>query len=159
MISIREATLSDAASASTVLCASIADLCGRDHRGNPNVIDLWTRNKTPAAFCDWITTSEDTLYVAQIDGTIVAVGGIDSESSITLIYVAPHQTKKGVGKTMLRYLEGSLKNRGVCIAHLTSTLTARDFYTASGWIETGEIKSFLGTRAFNFEKNLQPAAG
>lgn len=154
MITIREATVNDAARASKVLCASITDLCAPDHRRDANVIERWTRNKTPAAFRARITTSSDALYVAEVNGVIVAIGGVDENSSITLNYVVPDHRLQGISKAMLHHLEQTLYRKGVRRACLTSTLTARDFYSAAGWTETGETESFIGTRAFTFEKIL-----
>jgi len=154
MVTIREAVDDDASRCSEVLCASITQLCVPDHNGDEQVIQRWTANKSPAGVSAWIRSSHGSLYVAETDAEIVAVGGVDDHCTITLNYVAPGYRFQGISKAVLIYLENVLRSCNVQEASLTSTLTARSFYRAAGWSETGEVESFLGMTGFTFRKTL-----
>jgi hypothetical protein len=44
---IRDAVPADAAAACAVLRRSIVELCGLDHRSDPEILARWLANKTP----------------------------------------------------------------------------------------------------------------
>ncbi len=154
MINIRKATPADAEQCSTVLCESITQLCRLDHRDDTSIIASWTRNKTPETIERWIRSSENIIYVAEIESAIVAVGGIDDDVSITLNYVSPQHRFHGISKAMLSHLENRLRDRQVRQARLLSTLTARDFYGDAGWTITGEIETFAQMMGYTMQKQL-----
>ena len=87
-LKVRQAGIADAAACSEVLCASIRELCAADHHGDEQIIARWLDNKTPKTLQSWIENPESTIYVAEIDGHIVGVGGV-SGSEVTLNYVSP----------------------------------------------------------------------
>lgn len=150
---VRQAGIEDAAACSAVLCASIRELCTADHHGDEQAIVRWLDNKTPETLRSWIQNPESTIYVAEIDGHIVGVGGI-SGSEIALNYVAPNYRSVGVSTAMLKELERVLLDRGVRNAQLTSTATAHDFYRRAGWSDSGEPVESLGIPGFPMRKTL-----
>lgn len=153
-LNIRDALVSDAEICSEVLCASIRELCISDHGGDEQLISRWVENKTPENFRNWIQDSGMTIHVAEISEAIVAVGGIDDVSGITLNYVAPDYRFRGVSKKMLRSLESVLRVKGAVQAKLTSTEAAHSFYQAAGWQDVAEPEIWLGMKGYPMSKRL-----
>lgn len=153
-LNIREALLSDAEICSEILCASIRELCIADHAGDEQLIGLWVANKTPGNLCNWIQDSGTTVYVAETPEAIVAVGGIDEVSEITLNYVAPDYRFRGVSRNVLNRLESELRSKGVSHAKLTSTETAHRFYKAAGWRDVPDSEMWLGMKGYPMSKSL-----
>jgi GNAT superfamily N-acetyltransferase len=134
-IVVRPAAAADVEAMSAVLMASITDLCTADHKGDAAFLARWLSNKTPAAVRAMFANPDITLYVAERADEIVAVGCLDASGEIRLNYVAPSHRFTGVSKTLLGALEAELKARGHATACLTSTVTARRFYRAAGWMD------------------------
>jgi len=154
MLTFRPACVQDVEACSDVLCRSIRELCEPDHEGDSRRIERWTRNKTPESIASWITESRGMLYVAVLDDEIVAVGGIDNGTSITVNYVSPDFRFQGVSREMLAFLEDQLRRKGVRVATLSSSRTAHQFYKSAGWKDTGETELFLGWEVPLMTKNL-----
>ena len=152
-VTVRPANAADAIDCSTVLCASIRKLCIPDHKGDEQTIARWLENKTPETLQSWIESAEATIYVAEIEGEIVGVGGL-SGSEVALNYVSPDHRNRGVSRTMLKTLERELLNRGIRTAVLTSTATAQEFYRRNGWLDSGEPVESLGVMGYPMSKAL-----
>lgn len=118
---------------SRVLTASITQLCHADHRDDPQMIAEWTANKTPQGVGDMLVRKGLFMLVAELDGQIAAVGATTSDGEIALNYVAPEARFKGVSKALLAHMEADLVARGVSMARLKATATAKAFYRAQGW--------------------------
>ena len=73
-IQIRGGTAADAAEAVNALRRSIAELCVADHRHDRTELDEWLRNKTAAAWQQWIARDDAIVLVAERDSKIVGVG-------------------------------------------------------------------------------------
>ncbi|MGE0623214.1 MAG: GNAT family N-acetyltransferase [Pseudomonadales bacterium] len=152
-LKVRQADIADAANCSEVLCASIRELCTADHHGEEHTIARWLENKTPETLRSWIQSPEATIYVAEIDGVIVGVGGV-SGSEVALNYVSPSYRSLGVSTAILNELEKVLLERGIHDAQLTSTATAHNFYLKAGWLDCGEPEESLGVVGFPMRKTL-----
>lgn len=152
-VTLRKARIEDAAACSAVLCASIRELCTADHHGDEQTIALWVGNKSPDTLRNWIQSPVSTIYVAEIDGHIVGVGGI-SGSEVALNYVSPSYRGLGISTAMLKELETALFDSGTRNAHLTSTTTAHEFYRRAGWIDSGDPIESLGIMGFPMRKVL-----
>lgn len=151
MISVRPAVRTDADAMSRVLIASITELCVADHGRDPERLRGWLANKTPDAVAAWFDNAGNRLFVAEVDGEVSAVGGINAEREVTLNYVAPAHRFCGVSTALLRALEAAL---GPGVATLSSTGTAREFYRRRGWSEGGPPQSWRGTFSYPMRKNL-----
>ncbi|WP_424814801.1 GNAT family N-acetyltransferase [Roseococcus sp. YIM B11640] len=88
----------------------------------------------------------NSLLVAEEDGEILAVGSVTDAGEITLNYVSPDARFRGVSRNMLAALEGRAAARGNAACRLTSTETARRFYQARGYSETGPPAGGFGPR-------------
>lgn len=136
-IIVRRATEADVNQMSAVLIASITELCAADHHNEPARIADWTRNKTPDGVREMLTNPDLSIFVAERDGAIAAVGGINGEI-VALNYVAPVHRFSGVSKALLEALEAQLKARGHSTVRLLSSATAYRFYRRMGWIDAGQ---------------------
>ena len=137
MLIVRRATPDDVPAMSGVLTDSITDLCVADHGNDPDKLAAWTRNKTPEGVAAMLANPHGQLFVAELDGVVVAVGAISGNGGITLNYVAPAARFRGVSKAMLAVLEAELKTLGFAEGRLEATATARRFYESAGWVADG----------------------
>lgn len=151
---LRAARPSDAAAAAAVLRASITLLCVADHGNEPEVLARWLANKTEQDVRMWMEASACFL-VAERHGRILGVGAALDSGKITLNYVLPDARFRGVSKAMLRGLEESLRAMGCACSELYSTITARRFYLAAGYVDAGEPQSWHGLTAFPMIKTFQ----
>ena len=133
-LTVRRANAGDIATMSAVMTASITELCAADHDNDPAAIADWTVNKTPAGVRAMLERPALKMLVAERNGVVAAVGGIEGDV-IMLNYVAPEHRFAGVSKMLLAAMEAELKARGTVIGRLVSTATARRFYLAAGWHE------------------------
>ena len=134
---IRDATAADAAAACDVLRRSIAELCGADHGGDPAVLAAWLANKTPANLAAWIGAPGNAVLLAEAAGRVLGIAAMTAAGEVTLNYVAPEARFRGVSRALLAALEDRARAAGLARCTLHSTLTARRFYTAAGYAETG----------------------
>lgn len=73
------------------------------------------------------------LFVAEENHTIVGCGGWFGES-VRHMYVAPEETKKGIGSSLLRVLEADYQDRtNDAIIKAGVILYARPFYERNGY--------------------------
>lgn len=131
-VRVRRALAQDAAGAAELLRNSIRELCRADHRDDPGAIVL----------------------VAECDGALVAVGAVRHEGEITLNYVAPAARLRGASKAMVAALEGEARRLGIVRVRLNSTATARRFYCALGYTDTGAPHEAFGLASFPMARDL-----
>ena len=155
---IRDATPQDALVASTVLRRSILELCEADHQNDPAILARWLSNKTPEAFVSWLGQPGNSVLLAVERGNVLAVGSVTGVGRITLNYVSPDARFRGVSRALLRALEARALECGNLQCTLISTETARRFYHANGYAETGPPVGEFGTvSGYPMEKWLQDA--
>jgi GNAT superfamily N-acetyltransferase len=136
-LTFRLARPEDAPAASEVICASIRHLCTADHQGDPDA--SWLSNKSPDGLAAMIDDPFATVWLAEREGSIVAVGqttrpgNAEGAGKITLNYVVPAARHTGASSALLSVMETSLAAEGITHAYLTSTETALKFYLAHGW--------------------------
>jgi GNAT superfamily N-acetyltransferase len=139
---------------SRVLTASITELCAADHRNEPARVARWTANKTEAGVAGMLANPEQTLFVAEDDGSVAAVGAINRAGEVTLNYVDPARRFRGVSRALLEAMEAELMARGVVDARLVSTGTARTFYRGAGWADAGDPQDHAGMACYPMTKRL-----
>ena len=143
-IIIRDAASGDAEAACETMRRSITELCAADHRDDPRILAAWLANKQPEIFQAWQSRADQSYIVAVEADRIVAVGAVTDKGEITLNYVSPDHRFKGVSRAMLAALEKRALGHGNDRSTLTSTATARRFYLASGYVETGPAPDNFG---------------
>lgn len=135
---IRDARPHDAGMACVVIRQSITKLCFADHRNDPIILADWLANKTADHVLSWISAPHNSVLVACDKDTIIGVGAVMDDGTITLNYVAPNMRFCGVSKAMLRALEMRAIARGAKMCALQSTKTALGFYLAHGYAKIAE---------------------
>ncbi|BDU20067.1 hypothetical protein DYGSA30_15240 [Dyella sp. GSA-30] len=89
----------------------------------------------------------DKFYVAVTAEHIVGTGMIDlATGKVDAVFVQPEYMGRGVGRTMMAYLEGLAISEGLEDIHLDATLNAAPFYRAMGFEgnDTAVYESSLG---------------
>jgi len=156
---IRDALAGDAAAASEVIRRSISALCLADHEGDEAILSRWLNNKTPDIVASWIAQPRGSFLLAVEDGAILGVGAVTDAGEITLNYVSPEVRFRGVSRALLAALEARARAKGNVRCHLLSTETARRFYRAEGYVETGQPEHKFGSRGgYPMSKALEQAA-
>jgi len=145
----RPAHPGEAAEACVVVRRSIQELCGIDHQGDPGILDAWLVNKTPERVLSWIEADTGGVLVGVGVSGIAGVGCVMRDGTIALNYVAPWAQRQGVGRGLVRAMEGVAAEAGHSVCNLTSTATAQGFYLVCGYEAVGEpIRSFGGKPAY-----------
>lgn len=153
---IRDAVPEDAPEACILLRRSIAELCRADHRDDIDILTRWLANKTPQIVAGWIAQPGNHMLLAVEGEAVLAVGSVTGEGHVTLNYVSPDARFRGVSTALLAALEVRARELGRDAVHLTSTETARGFYLARGYAETGPPESQFGTKGYPMWKSLRP---
>ncbi len=149
----RRARPEEAEAACAVLRRSITELCHADHRGDAETISLWLANKTPENVRRWIERA--VVLVAVEDGALLGVASLWLGGEIGLNYVAPEERFRGVSKSLLAGLEAEARALGLERLTLNGTATARRFYRACGYAETGPpVPGFGITKGYPMAKRM-----
>jgi GNAT superfamily N-acetyltransferase len=156
-ITVRRASVGDAAAACAVLRRSITHLCVADHRNDPGLLASWLDNKTPDRVAAWFAAPESFAAVALQAEQMVGCALLQRRGEVQLCYVAPEATRCGVGRLLLQSLEARAREWGLAQAHLSSTLTAKLFYERLGYVAAGEPQNIFGLQAFPMAKLLNEA--
>jgi GNAT superfamily N-acetyltransferase len=148
VIEIRDAVTADAPAACEVLRRSIIELCVADHRNDPEILNRWLANKTPAMVASWIAQFTNSVLLAVEDEAILAVGSVTDAGDIGLNYVLPDARFRGISKALLHALEQRARERGNTHCRLISTETARRFYLSRGYADNAPPATTFGTRSY-----------
>lgn len=151
---IRRAGPADVPAMSVVLTASITELCAADHGGEAGAIAAWTRNKSEAGVAAMLANPDLEIYVADREGSIVAVGAVTTDGKVGLNYVAPQARFSGISTALLARLELALVALGHQEGRLESTSTARAFYQSRGWQVDGPQASGRVVNGYPMRKML-----
>jgi ribosomal protein S18 acetylase RimI-like enzyme len=136
------------------MIASITELCTADHRGDLALVAGWTRNKTPESVAGMLANPHLALFIAEVDGTVGAVGAVNGADAIGLNYVSPAFRFRGLSRALLAHMEADMAARGTEIGRLVSTQTALRFYRAHGWQDAGPPESGHNVDGYPMTKRL-----
>ena len=148
----RPAEDSDASEMAEVLRDSIRELCVEDHGGDERPLQEWLANKTGDSIRLWLKNPANILLVAELDGEIAAVGGMQRHGHVILNYVAPAFRFQGISKGVMAELERRALQLGIGALTLESTVTAHRFYLALGYRDTGEPGAKFGLLNYPMSK-------
>ena len=154
-IQVRVAEEADAEALCEVNIRSIREVCGPDYN-DPDHLDQWCANKTPENFRKWIADPGSRVLAGVVGDRIGGIGMVDlAKGFIYMLYLAPEALGHGLGKAMLAEMERLAVAAGRTRMELQSTITARTFYEAQGYTNTGEIEH-RGKPAYQMHKILSP---
>ena len=151
----RPAEDKDAPKMAEVLCGSIRELCVQDHGGDERRLQEWLANKTDDSVRLWLKNTANVLLVAELDGEIAAVGGMQRHGHVILNYVAPAFRFRGISKGMMVELERRALQLGIGALTLESTVTAHRFYVGLGYRDMGEPGAKFGLRNYPMSKLIR----
>ncbi|SDE63478.1 GNAT family N-acetyltransferase [Rhodospira trueperi] len=157
LVDVRLPRAADASALGAMWRRSIEGLCSADHGGDPALIAAWTANKTKGhlatAFAD--QTLSWVLACDPQTGDILGVALLGPGGTVMALYVDPTAVRCGVGSRLLRAVEEEAAEHGITRLSLESTATARPFYAARGFRDSGPpIAVFAGLRAWPMDKEL-----
>jgi GNAT superfamily N-acetyltransferase len=139
---IRRPRPEEADEACRVIRRSIAELCHADHHGDAPTLALWLANKTADNMRRWIEQRH--VLVAADDGAILGVAAMTDAGEVILNYVSPDARFRGVSKALIAGLEAMAVQLGCDAVTLKSTATARRYYLAAGYAQTGPPEAGFG---------------
>lgn len=157
-VTVREATIDDAAAACAVIRRSIVELCQLDHGGDEAFLAKWLSNKTVENVGRWISQRRHFL-VAEEDGIILGAAAMLDSGKIILNYVSPDVRFRGVSKALMQALEDRACADGIAECSVESSQTALAFYQAIGYARTDQnyTHHLTGSPAILLAKRLRPA--
>lgn len=132
--SVRLATPQDAVKIRNLHIASIRKICSADY--SQDQIDAWSAYR-PAERYRKAMADGEIMFVAEKGSQIIGFAAFHSDK-INAVYVRPGHTGLGVGAALLKTVEQQMRNSAISTAKLSSSLTAKQFYLAHGWQNTGE---------------------
>jgi GNAT superfamily N-acetyltransferase len=128
----RPATLADAAALFDLRRRSILELAAK---GLPaGEAEAWAAKLTLAGMEGKLRELE--IWAAALGGVVAAWGAIRGDV-LEGLYTAPECARRGVGSSMLSWLEGLMVARGVAAVHAEASTNAREFYLRRGYRMTG----------------------
>lgn len=152
---VRHAAATDAAAAVELLCASITELCVKDHQNDPATLGKWLENKTVPNLERWVSDPENRVVVADAGGRLLGIGLVRSTGDIHLCYVRPGQVRSGIGRAIVQRLEAEARSWGLRQLQLASTCDARAFYEHLGYVPEGEpVLAFGVLQSYPYRKRL-----
>src|SRR5262245_14278205 len=134
-ITVRQATVDDAAGACDAIRRSIVELCHADHGGDETFLTRWLSNKTVENVARWISQRRH-FVVAEEAGKILGAAAMLDSGKVILNYVAPEARFRGVSKALMQALEDRARADGVAECSVESSQTALRFYQSLGYVRT-----------------------
>ena len=141
MLSLRGAEVADTGSIHTVHTSAILGLCSASY--SEESVKQWAARQTPSQYIPFIEAREITLALSP-QGEVMGFGhltqGDKSDSSGTCevkgLFVSPLWARKGVGSSLLLFMEQQAKDGGCKVIQVKSSLNAVAFYEKVGYTVT-----------------------
>jgi N-acetylglutamate synthase-like GNAT family acetyltransferase len=134
---IRAAAPSDAAGISRVICDAISTINAKDY--SAKAISRLMQNFSTANVT--VLMRGRTTFVAVANGHIVGTGALQ-QHEIKSVFVSPDFHRKGIGRRLVKTVEGAAKQQGLVALKLSSSLAAVSFCAALGYRE--QTRQFYG---------------
>ncbi|PKA72275.1 ribosomal protein S18 acetylase RimI-like enzyme [Pseudomonas baetica] len=157
-ICIRPAILADVGIISRIIERSIRFGCALDHRNDPQIVSLWTRQQSADFLGSRLADPYFYLSIALLADKPVGVAMAQASGDISICHVQPECFRRGVGRALMSDLEGWLRVRGVSLANLDSTRTGEAFYRRLGYREAALPLIHNGLHILPMSKRL-PLSG
>ncbi|MBI3027782.1 GNAT family N-acetyltransferase [Candidatus Woesearchaeota archaeon] len=94
-------------------------------------IKVWSGRTSAKRFRNSVKTR--VRFVAVDKGKILGFGDYAPDGELSGLYIHKDFQGKGVGKNLLIKLEKQARKQGIKEFHLSSTITAKDFYKRNGY--------------------------
>lgn len=156
-IEIRKYGSEDAIATLTVFLSAVTETAAGDY--SPEQIAAWSRSGQ-RDLSEWERRRTGlNTYVAVVDGNVAGFSDVSAEGHIDMMFVSPRQGRRGVGRTLLSFLEGRARGTGASRLSADVSITARPFFDAHGFVAEVEQHPLSGgVRMTNFHmvKDLLP---
>lgn len=135
MYNVRAATVEDVDKIYSLIYDSVHELC-RQHY-TPEKLNSFIKNlPSKVTYYKWLT--DRILIVCCNEGDVIGFGQYDpAESFIDAIYVHPQHTNKGVGSSIMKYLEEVARTLKKNQININGSINATRFYAKCGYEEQG----------------------
>lgn len=127
---LRNATSADATAISVVVITALRESNVQDY--SPDIIEQVQRSFSPSAILHFLTRRQ--VYVACLDGRVVATGSLDA-NTVRSLFVAPTHQGKGIGRRLMATIESVAAQSGVKMLRVPSSITAEGFYLSLGFLK------------------------
>jgi N-acetylglutamate synthase-like GNAT family acetyltransferase len=108
------------------------------------------RSFSPRHILSFLTQRQ--VYVASIDGDVVATGSLDG-GTVRSVFVDPTYQRMGVGHRLMAAIESTAAQSGLRLLRVPSSITAEGFYYSLGFLKVRD--EFNGDeRTIIMEKSL-----
>ncbi len=131
---IRPAREADAEAISRVIVQTLRLSNAADYP--PQVIERVAANFDAAGVRGLLESRQ--VFVALDDERVVATASLASDV-VRSVFVLPEMQGRGVGKALMRYIEGVARAAGVQLLRVPASLTAVPFYAALGYTVIREV--------------------
>jgi N-acetylglutamate synthase len=122
----------------------------------PQALHLWNNTEsigisdadTSEAIAVFLHTNSDLCFVAEDSGILIGTVLCGSDGRRGYIYhlaVSEKYRKNGIGKTLLKAVYSSLKQKNIMKCHLfvfSDNINAQEFYKKTGWIKRTDIEVY-----------------
>jgi GNAT superfamily N-acetyltransferase len=125
---IRVSTSADATVISQIIIAALRGSNAQDY--SPEIIRRVEQSFSPSAILDLLTQRQ--VYVAAMDGQIVATASID-RNIVRSVFVDPPHQGMGIGRQLMAHLESVATKGGHELIRVPSSITAEGFYASLGF--------------------------
>ena len=159
-LTVRRATLADAAKLSLVGGASFLESFADDHPGDDLVNHVYDRHSV-AAYQNWLSDPAYALWIVEetlgapvgyaLFGPGELPGAVAGDCEIKRIYVLRRWHGGGFGKRLFQSCTEEARERGagrMLLAVYTANLMAQQFYTRQGMTVIDETRFMVGTTEF-----------
>lgn len=127
---IRNAMSTDAIAISQIVVAALRESNAQDY--SPDIIKRVQQSFSPSAILHLLTQRQ--VYVACIDGHVVATASLD-RNTVRSLFVDPVHQGKGLGSRLMATIESMAVQSGVKLLRVPSSITAEGFYLALGFLK------------------------
>ena len=123
---------------------------------NPDQIAAWSAVDRDE-WARWRLTRP--TFVAEVDGEIIGFSDLENDGHLDMMFVAPHQQRRGVSKALLARVERQARMLGLTFVYAEASKTARPFFESQGFAVTGPVTIEEGGQVFDLfavEKAISP---
>jgi putative acetyltransferase len=140
IISLRPAVATDAEEIARVRHSAIHRIAAAAYP--PEAIEAWSGTldeRRYQRFRDVISGGEERIYIAEHASTVVGFGSvIPARNELRAVYVDGDWVRCGVGTAIVQCLEAVAREFGCTCLDLESSLNAKEFYLAHGYVELSQ---------------------
>ncbi len=138
-----------------VIHDSIIKLCINDHLNQNTHIEEWLSERSIENLESLLFNNKTQAFICSFHNQIVGVSNIDNRGELSLCYVHPAYTGKGIDHMILGAVENQAQELGLDEVKLISTTTAKNFYLSNGYNQYDEPIAHIGMTGYPLKKHIR----